>query len=354
MAHVKIRLPRRFLSLRPQMNLSRATAARMWLVAACAALVVFQSSLTDSPASLKIALYAVAAAVISEFLCGVRWRSLFAGSFRLDLGDGLLRVSDGSAVASALVLTLLLPNQLPPITAALGACFAMVVVKFSFGGLGSNWLNPALGAWLFIRYSWPGAFESALSVFPQNAAGEVPGQAALFSDFLERQLPAFLNTTVFSLTGAELPGSYPGLLFSTAPGIIADRGLLALLLGTILICAFQVGRLWIPALFLGVFIFLVRCFGGQAFGGGDMLLALFSGGTLAAAFLLSMDPATGPKSEIGTVIVTLLSGVCAFIFRYLGLELYGALFAVALINSLVPLIRALENRGFYEKQRIAL
>jgi electron transport complex protein RnfD len=82
---------------------------------------------------------------------------------------------------------------------------------------------------------------------------------------------------------------------------------------------------------------------------GDMLFGLFSGGVLGAAFLLASDPATSAKSSPGVLCTSVIGGFLAWLFRYGGGEPYGAVFAVVIVNALVPLIRTLESR-FYEKR----
>jgi electron transport complex protein RnfD len=229
----------------------------------------------------------------------------------------------------------------------LGVLFAMLLVKFSFGGLGANWANPALGGWLFIRLSWPVFFTDALG-------GKAPGLNALETGgSLDTLLRGFFNKTVFAVTGAELPSGYVDLFLGLgsplpgSPGIIADRGLPVLVLGTILLTATQANRAWIPGVYVGVYALLVRIFGALPMGGGlgqgDILFCLFSGGTLAAAFLVAADPVTGAKTWPGMLAAAVLGGLFAFLFRYLGGELYGALAAAALVNALVPLIRTLER-----------
>jgi electron transport complex protein RnfD len=332
----------------------------MWLVSLCALLVVIQSSLGDSFASLVVALAAVSAAVLTEFLF-LFWTGR----------AGILK--DGSAVASALILALLLPNKIHPLYAAAGAVFAIAVVKHSFGGLGSNWLNPAAAGWLFIRFSWPGAFRNALEGSPLSLLAESMGRgvtnpegsplgilkidaANLFaaSSSLDTTIRSFLNNTVFSLTGAELPGGYLDLFVSRFPGIIADRGVLALFAGTVIITASQVNRSWIPLAYLAVFGCLVRLAGalpfGENVGNGDVLFALCSGGTLAAAFFLSADPATGAKSNAGILFAAATAGGIGFFFRYYGGEPYGVIFAAVLINAALPLVRIIESKLFYERR----
>jgi electron transport complex protein RnfD len=318
----------------------------MWLVSACAGLAILQSSLSDSCASLSVAFAAVGGALLAELGIDAVSGRLFDrphpetpwGSYR-----------DGSAVASALAFTLLLPNQIPPMLAFLGAVFAMTVVKHSFGGLGANWVNPALGAWLFVRFSWPEAFAAALGDSPPVFfAGNLNGALPQASDAFWTSL---LNKTIFAPLGAALPPGYLDLLSWSGPGIIADRGVLAFLLGSILLLAGRASRFWIPLCYLGAYCFLVRLFAalplGGGFGAGDMLAGLFSGGILAAAFILAADPSTGPKSRAVMLLAAVLGGALSFVFRHLGFEPYGAFFAAALLNALLPLFRRFEARLFY-------
>ncbi|WP_411043293.1 RnfABCDGE type electron transport complex subunit D [Treponema sp. TIM-1] len=341
---------------KPQINLARSTAARMWGVSLCAGMTILQSALTDSYRSVIIALTAVASAAAVELL-------IFFKTKKLTLGDG-------STVASILIFSLLLPNHIHPVIAALGAVFAMAVVKGSFGGLGTNWVNPALGGWFFIRFSWPVLFDNALKGSPLTILSENLSRG--FSDplgspmgilkisgaagnALDNVLTSFLNNTIFSITHTDLSEGYMELFFMTREGIIADRGLAAFLLGSIIITASQVNRSWVPGVFLGVYAVFVRIFGALPLGGplgqGDLLFGLLTGGTLTAAFLLVADPVTGPNSNIGALIAAVLGGFFTFLFKYKGNEPYGAFFAVFLLNALMPLIRNMENRFLSRKRR---
>ncbi|MDR0643956.1 MAG: RnfABCDGE type electron transport complex subunit D [Treponema sp.] len=312
--------------MKPQINLARQTTPRMWLVSLAAFLAVVQSSLTDSFSSLVIAVAAMGAAFVCEFVI----------YFRTEKST---MIKDGSSIASALVLTLLLPNNISPLYAAMGAVFAMIVVKYSFGGLGANWVNPALGGWLFVRFSWSGVFEKSMTSSVESSISHV-----VFSDFFAAEsMSNFLNNTIFSLFGAELPTGYLDVFGSRSAAVIADRGLLALLLGTIIIAASQTIRVWVPVVYLAVYGAMVKFFGG-----GDVLTAFLSGGTIAVAFLLLPEPVTGPKSDRGACVCALLAGVFTFIFRYYSGELYGAFFAVVLVNAFVPMVRSLESRLLYK------
>jgi electron transport complex protein RnfD len=261
--------------------------------------------------------------------------------------SGLTKIKNGSAAATAMVLSLLLPNQIPAVYAALAVLFAIVVVKHSFGGLGSNWLNPALGGWLFVRFSWPGAFTRALEGVSYSTAERFAEVSAL-----DNSVTSFLNLHVFQFFGAQLPSGYVDMLFSKNSGLITDRGLFALILGTVLISAFAISRRWIPVLFLVVFGFLTRIAGDEAgvLGNGDILMGFFSGGTIAAAFIIAAEPVSGAKLKAGVFVAVVLGAVLSWVFRYRCFEYSGCFIALALVNCLTPLIRLFEENLFLSRE----
>ena len=313
---------------KPQVNLSRSTAVRMQLLIICALLVVLQSSFSDSGVSFAIAFLASVSAVLTELLM-TRKRY------------GLLKIKDGSAAASGLILALMLPNQINPVYAALGAVFTMVVVKHSFGGLGANRFNPALAGWLFIRFSWPDSYAKALEGTASSALQPL-GYLSQAGSAADQLAGGFFNKYIFSFFSAELPSGYLDLLWRQSPGIVADRAVLALVLGTVAITAFMISRVRLSAVYLVVFCLLVRIFGDLFAEGewwnGDVILALFSGGTLLTAFFLIVEPSGGAKSEAGGIVIAAVAALLTFIFRYFGKELYGGFYAAALVNAFTPLL----------------
>lgn len=325
-------MPETVLELKPQVNISRSTATRMWLVFCCAFIAVIQSSVSDSGASFFIALTAVFAALITELLITYP-------------AHGFSKIGDGSAAASALVLALLLPNQINPVYAAFGAVFAIAVIKHSFGGLGANWLNPALGGWIFIHFSWPLTFNRAL----ETASSEVPESATSVS----YAISGFLNKVVFSVFHAELPSAYIDLFSLQTPGIIADRAVLALVVVTSLVAAFQISHSWMSIVYLAVYGFLIRLAGCMQTEGlwwsGDILFGFLSGGTLVAAFILIADPSSGARSAAGNAIVAVSAAIFSFAFRFPGGCFYGCFFAVAVVNALTPILCQFERRSFYKR-----
>ena len=315
---------------KPQINISCPTIGRMWLVCGCAFLGVFQSSLSDGGKSLVIAATTFFTAIIIEFL--LTWRK-----------NGTKNIMDGSAAATAMILALLLPNQIHPVYAALGSAFAITVVKFSFGGLGSNWLNPALGGWLFVRFSWPLAFSNAL----EDSASSV-SEMVFTTEMspLDGSVTEFLNNSIFSIPGVQMPSGYINLLFNNDPGLIVDRGLFFLLIGTILITAIGINRGWIPLVFLFVYGFLIRFAGdlSDVLWNGDMLYGILSGGTIAAAFILAAEPSSSAKFKPGILFSVVLAAVLSWFFRYKCMEYSGCFIALALVNCITPIIKLVEEK----------
>jgi len=324
-------------SNKPQINVSCPSTGRMWIVSACAFLCILQSALSDGAKSFVIALVAVSAALLTEFF--LTWRT-----------NGTDKIKDGSAATTALILSMMLPNQIHPVFAALGSVFAIIVIKYSFGGLGSNWLNPALGGWLFVRFSWPAAFANAVDLSSISVC-----ELAVTSDLsgIDNSVTGFFNNYIFSIIDVQIPSGYIDLLFNNNPGIITDRGLMMLLIGTIVITSIGINRGWIPVVFLAVYGFLIRLAGGlsDAAWNGDLLYGFFSGGTIAAAFILAAEPSSSAKLKQGVIFCVVLTAVLSWFFRYKCMEFYGCFIALALVNCLTPIIRLAEDKIFFSRNK---
>jgi len=313
---------------RAQVGVTPPTAVRMWSLFILAIPVVVQSAVAGSPGAVSVAAAALFAAVAAELVATYRNR-------------GLAMVRDGSACASAMVLALMLPAGINPLYAAVAAAFAILVAKHSFGGLGSNWLNPALAGWLLARLSWPRAFAA------------IPAEAAVASA-TDSAVGGFLNRTVLGLLGAELPPGYIDLFWRGSPGAIADGAPLAMILLVAAMFAMRVvSRWWVCALHLGVLALLTRLFGALPSGGGlwegDVLLGALSGGTLVASFVLIAEPSGGARSSRVAAALAVMAAVMGFLFRYPGGEPHGAFFAVAAANALSPTLSALEDGLLYAR-----
>jgi electron transport complex protein RnfD len=334
----------------PLLNYARSTNERMFIVSLCALFAIAQSAFMDKGGSLFIAIAAITGAVITELL--------------INLASGKFCLRDGSVFVTALVLTLFLPNTINPFFAACGAAFAIAVVKHSFGGLGANWLNPALGGWLFIYFSWPNIFKEALQLSPLtfisnymresgNSAFTSPVQLFLKSGFGVENGGAvtnFLNKSLFSLFNREIPHGYMDFFINSGPGLIADRGILALIAGSVLMCGLMAGRSYLSVIYLGVFLVFIQL--ENTFEAVDTLYFLFSGGVFAAALFITAEPVTSPKFPPDKIVYVAAMAFFTYFFRYVKAESCGAIFAAVLVNIFSPLIKTAEEYWRYEKKTV--
>jgi len=330
----------------------------MWILSACLCAPIIQSSFTDGFSSLLLAMVAVTTALAMESVL-----ELVRGSPKFPQN---LALTDGSVIVSALVLVLLLPNSIHPLVVVFGVIFAVLIVKHSFGGLGSNWLNPAAGAWLFLRFTWSPLFAGALARSPLTLLGASVSKGVIDPSGspmavlkiagwkpspVDEKVTMWFNNTFLAFWGAELPTGYIDLLTSPSSGLIVDRGLLAFVLATVVLIASNLVRWYLPLLFAAFYVAAARIWGGLPFGGalfsGDMLYALLSGSVTLAAYVLIADPGTGCKTRGIGALSAALAGIIAFWFRYLGSDPYGAVLAIPVINLLVSLLRILERRFYF-------
>jgi electron transport complex protein RnfD len=246
------------------------------------------------PAAVRVLGMAVGASLATELaIQALAWR-------RFTLGDG-------SALLTGLLVGLSLPVYVPLFVPAVAAAFAAAVVKASFGGLGSNWMNPALGGRLFAAFSWP----VLLAVRPQPPAG-------------------WLGLTAGLSDGSLLGGTGGAGLVST----------LLLAAGGAYLLARRIAAWEIPAGFAAVFALTFWAFGGLPAGlfRGDLPSALGSGGFALAALFMATDPVTSPQGRGARLAFGAGCGALSFLLRAYGGRLEAPFAAVVLMNMFVPLL----------------
>jgi electron transport complex protein RnfD len=270
-----------------------------------------------------------------------------------------LTLDDGSALLTGFVIGLAMPPNAPLAIPVLSAAFAILVVKWSFGGLGSNWMNPAMAGAAFAYVGWPGSLSSwslpstvtgvesvtgatPISLFKNQALEAVIHPEAYAITGFDTSLTNSLNEILFHPLGASLPGGYIDLIVGNHPGAIGEVSTILLLLGTVFLLSKKIIRWEIPAAVIASFSLLTWAFGGiQADGSlfqGDILFSLCSGAVIFVAFFSATDPVTSPMSLPGRAIYGCAIGLCFFLFRASGGGGGGAAFAVIIANCFVPLI----------------
>ena len=224
-----------------------------------------------------------------------------------------LTIWDGSAVITGLLLGLNLPASAPWWIPVIGGVFAILIVKQLFGGLGQNFMNPALGARCFLLLS----FTSQMTSFVYDG---VTGATPL------AQLKA--GNTVNTMD----------MLIGRIPGTIGETSVIAILIGAIILILLGVITLRIPAAYLITFAVFMLIFGKEPMNANYLVAELCGGGLMLGAFFMATDYVTSPITPGGQIIYGICCGLLTGIFRCFGANAEGVSFAIILSNILVPII----------------
>ena len=225
-------------------------------------------------------------------------------------------VGDWSAVVTGLLLAYNLPANAPAWIAAVGAIIAIILVKQMFGGIGSNFMNPALAARAILFVSW----SSLMTSYPATQ---------------------FMTDVTSSATPLNLLGkgtvegvNLMDLFLGNVPGVLGETCKLALLLGGVYLILRGIVDWKIPVTFIAtVFVcYLVK-------DGAEMALyQILSGGLFLGAFFMATDYATSPVTNVGRVIMGVGCGLFLFVIRAYASYPEGCSFAILLMNVATPLI----------------
>lgn len=221
-------------------------------------------------------------------------------------------IGDGSAAVTGLLLALILPAELPLYIPVLGAVFAVVVVKGLFGGLGHNFVNPALAARAFLLIS----YGSVVTLY------KVDGVTTA--------------TPLVDLAAGETVNLW-SLFIGSANGVIGSS-VLGLLIGAVMLFAFRVITYEIPTATLVSFTLFIALFGEQGFDVHGILVHLMGGGILLSAFFMATDYVTSPVTSKGQLIYGFAAGLLCGLFRVFGSAADSVSYGIILANLLVPLI----------------
>ncbi len=272
-------------------------------------------------------------------------------------------VADGNAVAIGLMMSLMFPPQAPLLLVAVSAAFAIVVVKWAFGGLGHAILNPAIAGRVLAqaldpqamnRFSLPGALGdgapdegyTAAAMIREAAEGVTPLERLQYLAYprttVDQSVTAWLNGSILEPLGVHLPGGYIDPFIGFAPGGIGEVSVLLLLVGSAFLIGKRVVAWHVPlAIFIG-FAGGIATWGGYAFGtgffSGDVLFHSLHGGIVFLMFFGATDNTAAPVTSGGMMVYGVLIGLSAALLRLYGLYTEGLAVAVLVVSFFVPLI----------------
>ncbi len=247
-------------------------------------------------------------------------------------------ISDGSAALTGLLLAFNLPSNLPVWLVIIGAFFAIVVAKISFGGIGNNIFNPALAGRVFLLISWPVQMTSWPEPSPLSkhllgytdvTTGATP--LGILSEGLRSGESA---TKLIS----QVP-DYLQLFMGNAGGSIGEVGAAAILIGLVYMLMKKIISWHIPVSILGtvaVFTGILWFANPDKFA--DPLFHLLSGGIMLGAVFMATDYVTSPMSKRGMLIYGVGIGLLTVVIRVWGAFPEGVSFAILIMNAFVPLI----------------
>ncbi len=233
---------------------------------------------------------------------------------------------DLSAVVTGLLIGLNMPPEIPLFIPVLGSVFGIIVVKQFFGGIGQNFMNPALGARCFLLISFSGQMTNFA------VKGGILGRAA--ADAVSSATP---------LVTLKMGESYSlgSLFLGTVGGTIGETSALAILIGAAFLLVMHVIDLKIPLCYIGTFTVLVlitaliRGYGSPVY---FTLCEVFAGGLMLGAWFMATDYATSPMTPNGQIVYGVALGVLTYLFRMVSKSPEGVSYAIILMNCLTPMI----------------
>lgn len=220
---------------------------------------------------------------------------------------------DFSAVVTGLLLALNLPVSAPWWIGVVGGVFAILVVKMLFGGLGQNFMNPALGARCFLLIS----FTSIMTNFDCDAyTGATP---------------------LANLKGGEAVNILDMVIGRTA-GTIGETSMIAIVIGACILILFGIIDLRVPGTYIVTLAVFVSIFGAHGLNWPYISAHLSGGGLMLGAFFMATDYVTRPITKWGQYLFGIFLGIMTGIFRLFGPGAEGVSYAIIIGNLLVPLI----------------
>ncbi len=239
-----------------------------------------------------------------------------------------IMISDCSAVVTGVLLALNLPVTVPFWIPVIGALVAIIIVKQLFGGLGCNFMNPALAARAFLLASWPVLMTRFVQPFSTGIV--------IAPDLVSSATPLAL------LKDGALIGDLPKvstMFLGNIGGCIGETSTIALILGGLYLVLRRVISLKIPVSFILTVAVLSFLFGGGQYNAMDnMLYNILGGGLFLGAIFMATDYVTSPVSQIGQIIMGIGCGVITFVIRRFGGYPEGVTYAILLMNVATPLI----------------
>ncbi|MBD5444718.1 MAG: RnfABCDGE type electron transport complex subunit D [Lachnospiraceae bacterium] len=222
-------------------------------------------------------------------------------------------IGDYSAVVTGLLLALNLPPSAPWWIGVIGGIFAILVVKMLFGGLGQNFMNPALGARCFLLISY----------------------TSIMTNF---DCDAYTGATPLAELKSGKAVDVLSMVIGKTSGTIGETSMIAIVIGACILIMLGIIDLRIPGSYIITFVIFVVLFGGHGLDAAYISAHLAGGGLMLGAFFMATDYVTRPVTIKGQYVYGIVLGILTGIFRIFGASAEGVSYAIIIGNLLVPII----------------
>ena len=240
-------------------------------------------------------------------------------------------VSDLSAAVTGLLIAMNIPSTLNVGYEIVGCIFAIIVVKQLFGGIGQNFINPALAARCFLLIAFTGPMTNFVT---DTYSGATP--LAVLKPGAEPAQATSLLT----------------LFIGKHAGVIGETSVICLLIGAAYLLIKKIISWRIPVTYIATFAVLIFLFApGHQFEAEYLLKELCAGGLVLGAFFMATDYVTSPITPMGKIVFGVILGILTFIFRMFGGSAEGVSYAIIFSNLLVPLIERVTVPKSFGKQK---
>lgn len=273
--------------------------------------------------ALKLILISVASSVLFE--------ALIQKAFKREV-----TINDLSAVITGILIAFNLPASAPWWLPIVGSAFAIIIVKQFFGGLGSNFMNPALAARAMLLTSWPSHMSTFTGTRPDVVASATPLAIMKYGMATDGAASATVEAATSASQGAgvELP-MLMDMFVGNIPGAIGETSALLLLIGAVYLIIRQVIDWRVPVFYIGTTFIMLVLLGVET----EFLpYHILGGGLILGAFYMATDYASSPVTPMGRIIFGIGAGILTAIIRVKGGYPEGVSYSILLMNVATPII----------------
>lgn len=304
----------------------------IWVIAALVPAMVASYLIFGIRAILLTSISVVTAVLVEAIICKMVKKPVSIGDF--------------SAVLTGILLAFNVSPSLPWWMVVIGSAFSIAVAKMAFGGLGSNFINPALAGRAFLMACYP----SAMTSWVAPNLGTLSGISGITSATpLANIKTAMANGSFQAL---DFQDALVNLLTGNVGGCIGETSAVALLIGAVILLYKHIIGFTIPVMYIGTVFLLFWLFNGtgQYFTSGAIIIPTYhilSGGLFLGAFFMATDMVTSPINRRGKLVFGIGCGVLTFIIRKFGGYPEGVSYSILIMNLMVPHIERYTRPTIY-------